>query len=29
LAAGALVQSDQDIEDWIERLLEDFAMGRA
>lgn len=29
LAAGALVLSDQDVEDWIERLIEDFAVGVA
>lgn len=26
-ATGALVLSEQDVEDWIERLLEDFAVG--
>ena len=29
MAAGALVLSDQDVEDWIERLLEDFSLGTA
>lgn len=26
-AAGALMLADQDVEDWVERLLEDFKNG--
>jgi len=28
-AAGALMLGDEDVEDWIERLLEGFALGTA
>ena len=28
-AVSALMLNDQDVDDWIERLLEDFAVGKA